>query len=289
MLHLCGLWCDEGHRCVRWSPESRERIRAALPDLRAQLAAVLRPCCTHLAGHGGVKGTVRWAQSMTERLPFVARFDIRSYYESIDHRVLLDQLVQAGVSPEGCDLIRAYLDVPDRHRTGRGMVAGAALSPLLAALYLTSLDQAMEDMERRAGIRYRRFMDDFIIFAPTRHKLRAAIKRMYAVLAPLKLDVHPDKRYIGKTARGFDFLGYRFQAGRKLRPAAQSIDRLITRARRLHEQGADRNRLRQYVWRWYRWLHGGLRGRVSAKGRFTRIWIRVLQHLHNDSASPRPD
>jgi len=226
---------------------------------------------------------------MTERLPFVARFDIRSYYESIDHGVLLDQLVHAGVSAEGCDLIRAYLDVPDPHRSGRGMVAGAALSPLLGALYLTPLDQAMEDMERRAGIRYRRFMDDFVVFAPNRHRLRAAIRRMYAVLAPLKLDVHPEKRYIGKTAKGFDLLGYRFRLGRKLRPAAPSIDRLTTRARRLNEQGADHDRLRQYLWRWYRWLHGGLRGRVTTKGRFTRIWIRVLQHLHNDGASPGPD
>ncbi|MBK1719859.1 hypothetical protein [Thiocystis violacea] len=89
--------------------------------------------------------------------------------------------------------------------------------------------------------------------------------------------------------KGYDFLGYRFRPGRKRRPAAQSIDRLITRARRLHEQGADFQRLRQYVRRWYGWLHGGLRGRVTTKGRFTRIWIRVLQHLHNDSVSPRPD
>lgn len=40
------------------------------------------------------------------------------------------------------------------------MVAGAALSPLLGALYLTPLDHAVEELEWRAGNRYRRFMDD---------------------------------------------------------------------------------------------------------------------------------
>jgi hypothetical protein len=40
--------------------------------------------------------------------------------------------------------------------------------------------------------------------------------------------------------------------------AVQSLTRLIERARRLHENGADSHRLRQYVQRWVTWLHGGL-------------------------------
>ena len=111
---------------------------------------------------------------------------------------------------------------------------------------------------------------------------------MYEILAALRLTLHPDKRFIGKTSKGFDFLGYHIRPSRKLRPAAQSIDRLTTRARRLHEQGADLQRLRRYVWRWYRWLHGGLRDRVSRKGGFTRIWIRVLKRLSITDSSPRP-
>ncbi len=286
MLQLCQVWSEEGHRCARWSPGSQERICTGLADLRTQLAPVLSPHCAHLAGHGGVKGTVRFTQAMAERLPFVARFDIRSYYDSLDHGILLDQLKQARVSDELIALVGDYLRLPNLCRSGQGMVAGAALSPLLGALYLTPLDQAMAELAQ-SGIRYRRFMDDFVLFAPSRHKLRTAIRRMYEILDALKLDIHPDKRFIGKTIRGFDFLGYHVRPGRKLRPAAQSIDRLTTRARRLHEQGADLNRLRQYVWRWYRWLHGGLRGRVSTKGRFTRIWITVLKRLSITGNAPK--
>jgi len=209
----------------------------------------------------------------------VGRFDIKRHYENIDHAVLLEQLQTAGVAAEYQEIVKDYLSLPDAHQARRGMVAGGAISPLLAALYLTPLDRLMESQQTRYGIYYQRFMDDFVIFAPTRHKLRAALRGMYRLLDRLKLCVHPDKRYIGTTKRGFDFLGYRLHPGRKLRPSRQSLDRLLQHARRLHEQGADEYRLRQYVERWYAWLHGGLRGRVSTYGRFTRIWIAVLTHL----------
>ena len=99
-------------------------------------------------------------------------------------------------------------------------------------------------------------------------------------LARLKLRVHPEKRFIGSTQKGFDFLGYRFHPHRTLRPSGVSLGRLLERARRLHEQGADADRLRRYVQRWYSWLRGGLRGRVSRHGRWPRIWILVLKRLN---------
>ena len=191
-----------------------------------------------------MKGAVRRAQALTNRYRFVARLDIRGYYDSIDHAVLLKQLQQAGGSAELQAVVADYLGLPDRQQVGRGMIAGGAISPLLGALYLTPLDRLMQHHEKRYGIAYQRFMDDFVIFAPARHKLRAALRDMYRVLDELKLILHPDKRYIGTTKRGFDFLEYRLHPGRKLRPAMQSLTRLLHRARRLHEQGADQDRLR---------------------------------------------
>ncbi len=223
---LTGIWNIKGRRCARWDTASLERLQTGRRALQKQLANVLNPACAHLAGHGGVKGTVRFVRATAERMPFVARFDVRSYYESIDHGILLEQLAQAKVSQNLTRLVAAYLQAPDRYRTGCGLIAGGALSPLLGALYLTPLDLAMTELTQRTGTRYRRFMDDWVIFAPTRHKLRVAVRRMHRVLAALKLDIHPDKRFIGKTERGFDFLGYRFRPGRKLRPAQQSLDRL---------------------------------------------------------------
>ncbi len=70
--------------------------------------------------------------------------------------------------------------------------------------------------------------------------------------------------------------------------ASKSLNRLLVRSRRLYEQGVDENRLREYVQRWFTWLHGGLRNRVSHEGGFNRIWVFVLEHLNiGNKPSPR--
>lgn len=289
MLTLVRQWSADGRAFARWSAASQALLRRLKWDLGQQLKGVLSPRCAHVRGRGGVKGAVRYIDRRLERYPFVARFDIRAYYESMDHAVLLGQLRDAGVGLAAQAAVREYLAKPDLHATGKGMVAGGAISPLLAALYLTPLDWAMEVMELRLGIFYQRFMDDWVILAPSRHKLRAALRVMYEVLTQLQLEVHPNKRFIGRTTRGFDFLGYRLHPGRKLRPSQQSLDRMVARARQLHEQRASHLRLREYVQRWFIWLHGGLRGRVSRKGRFHQIWIRVLTRLRAlDAQTPHP-
>ena len=88
-LQLQNRWREDTHHYVRWSHDSREVIRLYKPRLQQQL--VLSPRCGHLKGNGGVKGAVRFAQRLTNQYAYVARFDIRHYYESIDHRVMLAQ------------------------------------------------------------------------------------------------------------------------------------------------------------------------------------------------------
>ena len=51
-------------------------------------------------------------------------------------------------------------------------------------------------------------MDDVIVLAPTRHKLRRAVKIVNETLAELWLEKSPNKTFIGRVERGFDFLGY---------------------------------------------------------------------------------
>ncbi len=50
-------------------------------------------------------------------------------------------------------------------------------------------------------------------------------------------------------------------------------------------RGVSEERLRQYVIRWHRWLHGGLDGMVSTKGGTTKYWVYVLKHLHITGAT----
>ena len=127
-----------------------------------------------------------------------------------------------GASSQSRAVVKDYLRLPDRRQSGCGMTAGGSLSPLLAAVMLIPLDEAMNRLFRRYGLFYVRDMDDLLIMAQKRHQLRRAIKRVHEVLQRLGLRLHGSKRLIGKLSKGFDFLGYRVVPGRRLRSSAES-------------------------------------------------------------------
>src|SRR3990172_2333527 len=67
------------------------------------------PRCMHVKGHGGAKAAVR---QVWKRLPtngFVLRTDVKSYYASIDHFMLLDQLTRHIRDGRVLNLIGQYL------------------------------------------------------------------------------------------------------------------------------------------------------------------------------------
>jgi RNA-directed DNA polymerase len=68
---------------------------------------------------------------------------------------------------------------------------------------------------------------------------------------------HPDKTFIGRIARGFDFLGYRFSSS-GLGIAPRTMERFAERMTRLYEQGADANRIGAYARHWWRWVQAGV-------------------------------
>ena len=63
-------------------------------------------------------------------------------------------------------MVADYLRLPDRKHSGRGMTAGGSLSPLLSAVMLMPLDEAMNRLWPRYGLFYLTYMDDFVIMAP---------------------------------------------------------------------------------------------------------------------------
>jgi hypothetical protein len=241
-----------------WAALDALVLKALAIVLTGRLAPHLSPRCTHLAGHGGSKAAVRAVAENLAANTFVLRTDVKSYYASIDHEILLDQL--RPLIPDGrvLALIYQYLrhviyDDGLYRDVRRGLCRGCPLSPLLGALYLQALDRRLE----RLGLFYVRFMDDWIVLAPTRWKLRRAIKIVNQTLAELKVGKHPDKTTIGRIERGFDFLGYHFTPG-GLSLAPPTIERFKARLARLYEQGADRVRLGQYARRWWRWANAGV-------------------------------
>jgi hypothetical protein len=157
----------------------------------------------------------------------------------------------------------------------RGISLGCPLSPLMGALYLKLLDERVE----ATGLAYARFMDDWVILAPTRWKLRQAIRLVNQTLAEVHVEQHPDKTFIGRISRGFDFLGYAFTpAG--LDAAPQAVERCVERVSRLYEQGVDVLHIGTYVRRWLRWARSGLRALgAGLSERASGLVVRYLMRL----------
>ena len=85
---------------------------------------------------------------------------------------------------------------------------------------------------------------------------------MNETLAELKVEQHPDKTFIGRVSRGFDFLGYLFTpAGLEVAPRA--VDRCVERVSQLYERGVDIVRIGAYVRCWKRWARSGLGGLIA--------------------------
>ena len=126
------------------------------------------------------EGAVRYVDKLTDHDPFVARFDVRAYYESIDHAVLRAQLREARVDPISERLVRDDLALPDRRCSGKGMVAGGAISPLLGALYLTPLDKVMP---RGKGLCGWNNGVEMWFYCLMPNPLRVSAKRRWATLA----------------------------------------------------------------------------------------------------------
>ncbi len=126
--------------------------------------------------------------------------DVKSYYASIDHFLLLDRLAAHIKDKAVLNLIGRYLR-RTAERGGefwdyeKGISLGCPLSPLIGAFFLNALDQRMA----KSGLFYVRFMDDILVLSPTRWKLRKAVKAVNEVLGSLRMEKHPDKTFIGRS------------------------------------------------------------------------------------------
>ena len=113
------------------------------------------------------------------------------------------------------------------------------------------------------GLFYIRYLDDILVLAPTRWKLRRAVQVLNQTLQSLKLEKAPDKTFIGRIERGFDFLGYHLHQGR-LSLAEKTVEKFAERARRLYERERGKQHcfspLGKYVRRWVAWAYAGIGG-----------------------------
>lgn len=150
---------------------------------------------------------------------YVIDADLESYFDSIPHDRLMERVEERISDGRVLDLIRGWLGQDilrgmERWTPASGTPQGAVISPLLANIYLHPLDERMA----AHGYRMVRYADDFVVLCDGREAADAALALIRAWTAENGLRLHPDKTRVGdcrQPGEGLDFLGYRFEAGRR--------------------------------------------------------------------------
>lgn len=151
----------------------------------------------------GLHRAVSRAQQFCRRHPYCLQLDVRRFFDSVDHAVLLHLLARRF---KDRPLLALLARIVASHETtpGKGLPIGSLISQHLANFYLAPLDHFVKEGLRVPG--YVRYMDDFVLFGEE-SPLRAARKQVQDFLRQrLQLEF----KYAGvlrETAQGLGFLG----------------------------------------------------------------------------------
>ena len=191
-----------------------------LKQLKPTFAHVMHPKCYHLQGPSGVKvATQHIRQVLEEERPqYVIRADIKSFYKSIPHHQLIqdinalyDDLKVQTILKE---IIINPIETPRGYKNAdHGIALRGPLSQFFSGIYLKPLDEAFDGM----NVTYLRYQDDILILCQTTRQLERCKQRMNAVLKERRLQLSRKKTRIGSIEKGFHFLGINY-------PGTQTLD-----------------------------------------------------------------
>lgn len=159
-----------------------------------------------LAGVIRLQEFVRKASKNYTRRTFVLKCDIRKFFDSIDHVVLLRLLRRRVEDAELFSLLSQIVSSLEKS-PGKGLPLGNVTSQLFANVYLNELDTFMKRALKQSY--YIRYCDDFVCVGTSAEELRALIPEISVFLEEtLHLHLHPRKVSIRALHQGVDFLGY---------------------------------------------------------------------------------
>lgn len=145
--------------------------------------------------------------------------DLERCFDTIPHERLRERVAERISDGRVLQLIDSWLSQDIVSELARwtptsGTPQGAVVSPLLANCYLHPLDACMAER----GYRMVRYADDFVVLCTSEQQARAALQEMRDWSEANGLTLHPEKTHVVdamQPGQGFDFLGYRFEAGRR--------------------------------------------------------------------------
>ncbi len=167
----------------------------------------------------------RVSEAILRRLTYVIDFDLRAYFDTVRHHLLVEKVARRVSDAQVLWLFKLLLKASGK----QGVPQGGVISPLLSNLYLNDVDRMLEKAKEvtREGpwmrVEYARFADDLVILVgghPRQAWLRKAVeKRLREELAKLQVEVNEEKSRRVDLLQGesFGFLGFEFRRIRSRR------------------------------------------------------------------------
>ena len=202
---------------------------------------------------------------------WVVDADIEACFDQLAHSAVMDRVRERIGDKRVLALVKAFLkagilseDQVTRD-THTGTPQGGILSPLLANIALTALDDHFADAWRTdmgdrvvrarrkrhqiANYRLVRYADDLVlVVSGTRADAERLRDELAEVIAPIGLRLSEPKTRIAHIDEGFDFLGWRIQRHRKkgttkryvyTYPSKRSLARIVDKVRQRSRFGPD--------------------------------------------------
>lgn len=148
-----------------------------------------------------------------EGYPFIVDIDLKTFFDEVDHCILLNLLYRKVKCPITMRLIRKWLRAPilingQLHKRRKGVPQGSPLSPLLSNILLNELDKELT----KRKLRFVRYADDFSIYTQYKSHATATLKAIEKYLkTKLKLTINGEKSGVRKPVQ-FELLGFGFES-----------------------------------------------------------------------------
>jgi RNA-directed DNA polymerase len=238
----------------------------------------------------GCKDALRQVDELIKQgYTHVVDADLESFFDTIPQAALMRQIAERISDGRVLELIGLFLSQDiiqgmKRWTPTGGTPQGAVISPLLANVYLHPLDRQMKQKDYRMV----RYADDFVVLCRTAEQAQVVLEEVKSWVEQNGLRLNEDKTHVGdcrQAGQGFEFLGYRFEAGRRwVRPKSFKALRERIRIKTKRTRGeslakiiADLNPMLRGWFNYFKQAHPMVHELMDG---FTRRRLRALLRKH---------
>lgn len=273
-----GAWRPAGYRFFEIRDPKRRTIAAAPFGDRVVHHALCNLMSPHLERRfiarsfscqvgKGTTAARECCRELVNRHRLVLKCDVRKFFPSINHEVLMEKLRGIFRCAGMLELCRLIIDSHQTaaHEHPCGLPIGNLTSQIWGNFYLDDMDHFITENQMHGA--YVRYTDDFLIFANDPKPLWALNAMIKDQLSVIRLELATPKSRMLACKEGVPFCGFRFITGGWPRILGTTKRRFEKRYQSLR-QNAMFSKMTQAVFAWYQFSHEG-----NAEG-LRRAWGR---------------